>query len=126
MMTSFRKRILQWLAISALLMVPAMLLGSQAGPLLTPSSLGLHARHDLHVSKMDLACDRCHEKAGDSTHASELLLPESDACAACHAGADCDAEPEQGCTTCHLSAPVSLLSEKFKHAKRTQIGRAHV
>lgn len=68
-----------------------------------PQRIALRMDHSLDAHR-ELRCVRCHENAGGSTRASDLLIPTEASCAPCH-DEDLDrSEPHTAarCGTCHV------------------------
>jgi nitrate/TMAO reductase-like tetraheme cytochrome c subunit len=72
--------------------------------------------HKFHVEEQEIACVDCHQKATESTKASDVLVPKMQTCYDCHD------EDETPCSTCHTNpdepgvAPrLSGFKSRFPH-----------
>jgi hypothetical protein len=99
-------------------------------PVLIPEQqIPLTFSHQLHLKK-NIACEYCHEKAPESTSASDFLIPKEESCTDCHPidhkqpekqakiAARCDAchpgyKPEMGENVARVVVPAPHL--KFNH-----------
>src|SRR5262249_34934573 len=97
--------------------------------LLPEQQIPLSCSHALHLKK-NIACEYCHEKAPESTSASDFLIPKEESCTDCHpidhkqpekkakVAARCDAchpgyRPEMGENVARVVIPAPHL--KFNH-----------
>ncbi len=101
-------------------LTPALILGTTGQTILTHTTLDVAAAHDVHADE-GVACTTCHGNALTSTRSSDLLLPASTLCAPCHLQASCEGDIVKACEKCHEGPPRSLLTERFRHAKRVAI-----
>lgn len=62
--------------------------------------------HQLHAES-EVDCASCHSNVPESTSLSDRLLPEKDACAACH-----DVDDDDNCSTCHYEDVNEPLVQK--------------
>ena len=91
--------------------------------------LPLHFSHTTHLTRTELDCEDCHDRAAESQSSIDVLIPTEAACRPCHAIDRSDPDkaepgkPVTRCTGCHVGAAAGIIDRvvipapnlKFSH-----------